>query len=325
MTIKQVAKLAGVSSAAVSRYINGGSLSAEKREKIRRAIQETGYRPNLMARSMRTGRGGQIGVIVPRVHSDSVSNVMHGISLTLSGAGYLTLLGDAEGRTEREMGYLEVMQNNQVAGIILMGTVLTPECLEALGSAKVPVVVTGQKLEGIPCVYHDDFHAAKDSAALLTARGRKKIVYIGAMEEDLAVGRARRLGVQAALREAGLDADALPRKISPFHPDGGYENMLALLAEVPGLDGVVCATDSMAVGAMKALREAGLRIPEDVSVAGIGDSWAARFSQPCLSGARLRFRECGQRAAGLLLDLIRGDAAETGVMIPYSVEDKGSV
>ena len=120
MTIKEVAQLAGVSSAAVSRYINGGSLSDQKREKIRKAIELTGYRPNLMARSMRTGRGGQVGVIVPKIHSDSVSAVMAGISNTLAEAGYMTLLGNAELSDEKEIRYLELMQNNQVAGIILM-------------------------------------------------------------------------------------------------------------------------------------------------------------------------------------------------------------
>ena len=84
MTIKEVAQLAGVSSAAVSRYINGGSLSDQKREKIRKAIELTGYRPNLMARSMRTGRGGQVGVIVPKIHSDSVSAVMAGEPVTIA-------------------------------------------------------------------------------------------------------------------------------------------------------------------------------------------------------------------------------------------------
>ncbi len=324
MTIKEVASLAGVSSAAVSRYINGGSLSAEKREKIRRAIKETGYRPNLMARSMRTGRGGQVGVIVPKVRSDSVSNVLMGISEILSEAGYLTLLGNSETRTDREQSYLEVMQNNQVAGIILMGTIMTPESLEAVRSAKVPVVVTGQNLDGIPCVYHDDFHAARDVTALLTEKGRRRIVYIGADEKDLAAGLERRRGVQEALRAAGLQAESLPRRISPFDPAGGYACMRELLEEVPDLDGVVCATDNIAMGALKALAESGRSVPGDVSLVGIGDSWAVRFCLPGITIARLRFHDCGRKAAGLLLDLVRGEAVRS-VMLPYSITDRGSV
>ena len=203
MTIKEVAQLAGVSSAAVSRYINGGSLSDQKREKIRKAIELTGYRPNLMARSMRTGRGGQVGVIVPKIHSDSVSAVMAGISDTLAEAGYMTLLGNAELSDEKEIRYLELMQNNQVAGIILMAGSMTPEKEALISEMRIPVVITGQNFEGMPCVYHNDYYAAATLAEHMIARGRKKIAYIGVTERDLSAGLARRLGVQLALREAG--------------------------------------------------------------------------------------------------------------------------
>ena len=329
MTIKEVAQLAGVSSAAVSRYINGGSLSDQKREKIRKAIELTGYRPNLMARSMRTGRGGQVGVIVPKIHSDSVSAVMAGISNTLAEAGYMTLLGNAELSDEKEIRYLELMQNNQVAGIILMAGSMTPEKEALISEMRIPVVITGQNFdfEGMPCVYHNDYYAAATLAEHMIARGRKKIAYIGVTERDLAAGLARRLGVQLALREAGMESESMPRRIGEFNADSGRKCMAELLEEAPDLDGVICATDAIALGAMRVLKEKGRKVPEDVSVAGFGNSWAGRVSNPALTTIRLDFRGCGEKAARLLLDLIGGQTAgrDSREMLPFELLERESV
>lgn len=327
MTIKEVARLAGVSSAAVSRYINGGSLSDQKREKIRKAIELTGYRPNLMARSMRTGRGGQVGVIVPKIHSDSVSAVMAGISDTLAEAGYMTLLGNAEQNEEKELRYLDLMQYNQVAGIVLMAGIMTPEKAARIAEMQIPVVITGQNFEGMPCVYHNDYHAAAALTAHVIKRGRKKIAYIGVTERDLAAGLARRLGVQLALREAGMDSEGMPRRIGEFNAESGRKCMAELLEAAPDLDGVICATDAIALGAMRMLREKGRKVPEDVSVAGIGNSWAGRVSNPALTTIRLDFRGCGEKAARMLLEIISGENTGRNVreMLPFELLERESV
>ena len=217
MTIKEVAQLAGVSPAAVSRYINGGSISEEKRERVRKAIEETGYRPNPLAQTMRTGRINQVGIIVPRIYSDSVSQITAGASRKLFERNFMTVLGCTDHSTETELRYLESMQENQVSGIILMGTVFDGRIEDAIRRCRVPVVITGQDIEGFPCICHDDFHAVKDLTTLLIARGRRKIVMISAPEEDIAAGRNRRCGAEAALREAGLDIP-LPIETWPWAP-----------------------------------------------------------------------------------------------------------
>ena len=203
-TIKDVANIAGVSPAAVSRYMNDGSLSEEKREKIREAIRKTGYRPNLMAQSMRTGKGGQIGVIVPKIHSDSVSQIMAGISDTLTERNYLTMLGSTEGSRDMELRYLENMQNSQVAGIILMGVTMTPSLSDAIRNSSVPVVITGQNFAGLPCVYHNDSGAMEELTRRIIRKGRKHVVYIGVSTKDIAAGLNRQNGVLRAWKEAGL-------------------------------------------------------------------------------------------------------------------------
>ena len=139
-------------------------------------------------------------------------------------------------------------------------------------------------------------------------KGRKRIVYIGVTEEDRAAGLERRIGVQEALRAAGLDAEGLPCETADFNAQSGYEAMCRLLDRCPEPDGVICATDIIAHGAMKALKERGMKIPEDVSIAGVGDNWADMISVPTLTTARLHQRRCGAEAARILLSMIEGES-----------------
>ena len=329
MTIKEVAQLAGVSPAAVSRYLNGGSISPEKRERVRKAIEETGYRPNPMAQTMRTGRINQVGIIVPRLYSDSVSQITAGASKRLFEQGYMTLLGCTDHDSDMELDYLRLMQESQVSGIILMGAVLTPQIAQAIRDSRVPVVITGQNFEEFPCVYHDDFHAVRDLTRLMIAKGRRHIAMIGAPDNDIAAGLNRRRGAEQALLDAGFDASRMPYEVSSFEAKGGKEAMLRLMDRYPELDGVICATDTMAMGAMSALKEAGKIIPDDVSITAVGDSWIDSVSTPALTTAHLFFQQCGEEAARLLLELLDGTEPENSaprqIRLQYLIVERGSV
>ena len=327
MTIKELAKLARVSPAAVSRYLNGGPLSEEKRRSIRAAIQRTGYQPDPAAQTLRTRSTDIVGLIVPRLDSESVSRLAAGASEYLDSAGYTCQLGVAGNKPERELSLLQLFQSRSVAGAILMGTVLTPELERYLQSTSMPVVVAGQRYRGVPCVYHDDYGAALELTRLVLARGRRRPVLIAAPEEDAAAGQARRRGVQAGLREAGLDPE-LPIERSSFELEGGRAAMERLLARCPDLDAVLCATDRMAFGAMQALREAGKRLPEQVSVTGIGDNWAGDHIVPLLTTAHFYYRTCGETAARLLIERIQDRDRSVPVQqveLSYTIKERDSV
>ena len=340
MTIKEVARLAEVSPAAVSRYLNGGPLSKEKKERIARAIEETGYRPNLVAKTMRTGKISQIGIIVPRIFSESVNQIMDGIAEELLKRDYLTLLGYADTRQDREIQYLEMMQSNRVAGIILMGTTLSDIKKTSLERCTLPIVITGQRYDGFCCVYSDDRNGVRDMTSRMIQKGRKRFAYIGVLEEDAAAGLMRREGFHEALREAGMETENVPLKIAEFTAESGYKAMTELLEEHPDLDAVMCATDIIAHGAMKALKERGKRIPDDVSIAGVGDNWADLVSDPALSTVKLQQRQCGIEAARMLLKLIdikSGEAEESAepeaaagstdrhIMLGYQIIERESI
>ena len=231
MTIKEVAEQAGVSTAAVSRYFNGGSLSDEKREKIRKVVEKNNYSPNALAQTMRTGKSGQIGVIVPYIHSDSMSQIMEGIAEGLKANDYSFILACTDGEKEKEVKFIESMQKGRMDGIILMGTVMTPHLKDVIANSVVPIVVTGQSFNGVSSVYHDDVHCMTDIAQLMLKK-RKHIAYVGVDEEDVAVGQSRRKGVEKAFIEAGIDTDELIIGKSDYTMQGGYNETMRLLRNI---------------------------------------------------------------------------------------------
>ncbi len=203
MTLREIAELAGVSPSAVSRYLNGGSLSAAKYEAIDKVIKETGYVPNQVAHDLRTGRVRQVGILVPKIHSKSVSQVVEGAHEVLAKAGYMTVLGSLEHAPESVAQYLEWMQAYHMAGAIVMAANDADVRNGTFKNCGIPLVVTGQHFKDYNCVYHDDWGAAKDLTNLLLKRGRTRIGCVSAPKTDPAVGINRIEGVKAALWEAG--------------------------------------------------------------------------------------------------------------------------
>lgn len=328
MTMKELAQIAGVSCAAVSRYINGGPLSQEKRECIRAAIEETGYQPDAAAQMLRTGSTDYIGLIIPKIDSGAVTRITAGVVSVLEEAGFLALLADTANDVNKELAYLSLCQNHQVAGIIMLATFMTPQLEEGLRSLNVPIVVVGQKFWQVPCVYHDDFGAAYELTNLVLAKNRSKLAFIGVTEQDVAVGLNRRKGVQASVKDYGMAPEALLVEIAPFSVEGGCIAMEKLLKKEPNIDGVICATDYIALGAMETLRKAGKRLPEDVSVIGMDDNWAGNHIIPHLTTAHFYYKTSGEKAAKLLLEMIENKGKPGPVhqiMLGYTIKNRDSV
>ena len=200
MTIKEIAQMAGVSSAAVSRYLNGGYVSEQKKEQIRKVIEKTGYQPSTQARILRTGRTHLVGVVAPKINSESISRITAGIEQVLSARGYQMLLASTDNQPKNELTYLRIFESYPVDGIVLIGTVLTDEHRRFLKESKVPVVVVGQETEMASCIYHDDFGAGRAMGQEVAVKALKrnggrpedcKIAYIGVTREDKAAGAAR--------------------------------------------------------------------------------------------------------------------------------------
>lgn len=328
MTIREVASLAGVSAAAVSRYLNGGSLSEEKRERIREAIKETGYQPDSAARLMRTGKVHQIGVIVPKICSDAVSRIVDGVTAICRERGFLVVLCNTDGNRDLEKNYISFLQNKNAAGLIIMGVSMTPAVEDALKNCQIPFVITGQNYEAFPCVFNDDFHAVYALVDMVIKRGRRKIAYLGVSDEDLAAGSERRRGAVSSAVDSGIAEESLIIENCSFSAASGYAVMEKVLREHPDTDGVVCATDTIAVGARAAIRKAGRKVPEDISLAGVGDSWMDEFMDPPLTTAQLFHLQCGKDAAKMLFHMIDGDDSDGPMrqtLLTYRIVERDSI
>ncbi len=302
MTISEIAKLAGVSNTAVSRYLNHGYLSAEKREAIAKVIAETGYRPSVQAQMLRTGKTKTIGIVLPKIDSYSVSNVVAGIISVLEKSGYQTLLADTFNDPVKELESLEIFNEQRVDGIIFIATVFTPQHHTALRSCRVPVVIVGQQLSGYSCVYHDDYNAILEATNLVLSKGCRRLGYLGALPEDRAVGQERHRAYCDAVRAAGLDEQAEHCCIAQFSIESGEEKTKELWEAYGPLDAIVCATSRMAVGALQYLRSIGKRVPEDVLLTGQGDSTLCRVCSPSITSVRYAYEESGRVAAEMLLE-----------------------
>lgn len=326
MTINDVAELAGVSRATVSRYLNDGYVSQDKREKIRKVIEETGYRPSSQAQMLRTKRTMLIGVIIPKINSETVPEIVDGITSVLSPEDYHIFLANTQNDPEKELEYLDIFKNNRVDGVILVATVITKKHHAAIQKMNIPVVVVGQEYVFGSCVYHDDFNAGKAIASCLAEKRQTNIGYFGVTTKDIACGVRRRDGVFQGLRDHGIKKDAVYTAICQFSVKSGYEKMKEALNEGQKFTGVICATDQIATGVIKALKEAGFKVPEDVSVTGVGDSFGSSVMMPALTTVHYHYALSGQEAAKMILSLIKEETYYTNkLVLGYEVVQRDSL
>lgn len=320
MTINEIAKMAGVSRATVSRYLNDGYVSEEKKERIAGVIAETGYIPSSQAQMLRSKKTGLIGVIIPKISSDSSGRMVDGIGEELAKEGYQLLLASTNNNEREEVRYLQTFRNNYVDGVILIGTIFRKEHRKALEELEVPVVILGQQYEGYACVYQDDCHSARDVAELLT-KSCRHIAYIGVTPKDKAVGAARKKGFQTALSSKGLEPVA--EKQIAFRMEEGYQAMRQIVETIPYIDGVFCATDMIAAGALQYLREAGLE--RKVCVTGMGDSRIATILQPSLSTVHFHYKSSGREAARLLIEMLqKSEDVRKEIKMGYQIIERDS-
>lgn len=325
MNISDIAKMAGVSRAAVSRYFNNGYISEEKREKIQEVVKETGYVPSMQAQNLRTKKTMMLGVIIPKINSDAIARVVAGISDVICQTDYQLLLANTDNQVKKELEYLNLFDSKRVDGILFSATMFTKEHHQILKNLDVPVVIVGQQLTGYSCVSHDEYHAVKKLTELMMERGSKNLVYLGVTTQDKAAGAQRQSGFEDVLKKANISDVENRVCITGFSMEGGYNGAAEMLERMPKLDGIVCATDNIAIGAMTYCREHGIKIPEQIQIAGVGDNASTRVTTPKLTSAHLAYKTSGQEAAKLLLDML-GDnqMPEREVKMGYSIIERES-
>jgi LacI family transcriptional regulator len=318
-TMKDVAQLAEVSVQTVSYVINGtGSISAETRNRVLVAIEQLNYRRDPIARSMRTRRTRLIGLLVLDIMNPVLSTIASSVEGAAHAEGYSVLLYNVGQDPKREQTYLEAVTERHADGMIIVNAVDRKHTFQLLQEGIIPtVLVDCVETPTIPSVAVDNFKGAYLATKHLIELGHKRIAHVcGAL--SLEVARLRLAGYRQALADYQLDYQQIVPPVNDRWDYGsGYQAMRYLLSTQPRPTAVFAAGDQMAIGAHRALTEAGLRIPQEMSLIGFDDIEAARFTTPPMTTIRQPLDEIAKRAFSLLLEIIDGRQTDgAAVMLP---------
>lgn len=327
ITIKDIAEMANVSRTTVSRVINNsGYVSEEVRKRVEKIIEETGYMPNVNAKSLRTKQSKVIGVILPTIQTETPSRVVTGLSRELSKHGYQILLANTDHDVKKEYEYLDLLKVRQVDGIVLIATNTEPKLIEKLKQMDIPLVMIGQEAEDIVHVAYDDYHVARDLTRLLIKKGHQKIGFIGVTETDRAVGYLRKKGFLDEMKANGLAVERNWIQQGIFDIDSGRDAMEKIITysrERP--TAILAVTDRLAIGAMSYLKNNNYRIPEDMALVGIGASEISRYIDPPLTTVDYQNEKAGEEAAKLILNQINSKPFKKKIVLDYRLIVRDSV
>lgn len=292
-TLRDVAERADVSVRTVSNVVSGYEhVSARMRAKVLAAIEELDYRANPVARTLRTGRTGMLGLVVPEITVPYFSELARDVINAAAEYGYRVMIDQTGHDHERERQLLTGDDRTMLFdGLLFSPLVTKSELLEMHGSTKMPLVLLGEhEFDGsYDHVAIDNIAAAKDAVSHLVQIGRSRIAAIGTQPlEEYATPLQRSAGYAAALADAGVEVRPEYATTAAHYSRGdGYAAAQALLELSPRPDAIFCFSDLLAIGAMRAIFDAGLRVPEDIAVIGIDDVDEGRFARPSLSTVSL--------------------------------------
>lgn len=309
LTLEDIARISGTSRSTVSRVINGeGSVREATREKINRVIRDLNFQPNLVARGLAGGRTGLIGFMIPlgvqSIFRDPFFPLLlQGISNGCATHNYSAMLWMAELEYKRRM-ISRLIYNGLVEGVIVSSMLSDEPLVEALADSKLPFVLIGRH-PALPHISYIDIDNRKSVSLAVTHLIQQKCQRIATITGPLTmmVGQDRLQGYRDALLAQGRPVEERWIVEGDFTEEGGYQAMRHLLTEKP--DAVFAASDAMAMGAMGAILEAGLKIPEDVAVMGFDDVVSPRPDFPGLTTVRQPIQDMGARAAETLIYLIQ--------------------
>jgi LacI family transcriptional regulator len=292
----------------VSRVVAGtGRVSDGLREQVLRAARELDYRPNRVARNLRVQATRTVGVVIPDIVNPFFTAMVRGIEDALQPEDYTLLLGNSDGRAERERLYLDTLRAEGVAGILFVPSNDQPDAYTSLGRAGIPIVAidrspVGLDVDLVTVTNEEGAHAA---VAHLCALGWKRIGLVGG-PSHLNVARERERGYERALREAGMPVDPELMRRADFKEQGGYDAMRSLLDPLARRPtAVFVANNLMAMGALHAIGDVGLRIPKDMGIVCFDDvPWGA-WLQPPLTVVDQPAFELGASAARILMSRLR--------------------
>jgi LacI family transcriptional regulator len=303
--MREVAERAGVSPATVSRVLNGlDSVHEDLRLRVLAAVAELDYRPNRLARNLRRRQAEMVGVVVSDIENPHFSEMVRAVEDAAFRAGFRTLLCNTDETAEKQRAYLEMLADERVLGVVISPSDPDGEEIGELLDLGIPVVALDRMVadDRADAVVADNVDAARRATQWLIDAGHREIGFV-AGRVDVETGDERLEGYRDAMRAAGL-----PERVANgrFRLAGGREAAAELLAAVPRPTGMVVANNVMTIGALRAIRAAGLRVPEELALTAIDDPFWAEMLDPPLTTLAQPVRDMAEAAMALLLERIEG-------------------
>ncbi len=325
INISDVAKHAHVSIATVSRIINNLPGYSEKtKQRVEKAIEELGYKPNAVARGLVNNKTRTIGVLLPCVTGRFSSGLLRGIERIAHSKGFSVIICNTDMNGERTMSYLQTLSEKRVEGILFISEWVTPEYGDFLSKLGIPIVLvaTHSNEFPFPSVRVDDYSAAYSATSYLIQNGHSRIGLISGDEKDLIAGRPRIDGYKQALDDAGLDWKESFIAYGDFHFESGIAAMALLDARGLDLSAVFATSDEMAIGALSYLHRRNISVPEELSLVGYDDTLDAVMSYPSLTTLHQPIEEIGECAMDLIC---RGVVEPQDIVLEHYIAERDSV
>jgi DNA-binding LacI/PurR family transcriptional regulator len=306
-TIRDVAKLANTSKSTVSRYLNGQKVKKETEEALKKAIEELNFHPNINARRLVMNKTQTIGIVVDDMSIHFYPPIFKGIEAIASKKGFDCVFYSSRSNVNKEMSYLDLLYEGQVDGLILLSfQKRNEEYLNKVSKVNYPIVLIGDSNEErkIDSIDVDNHYGISEMVKYLYEIGHRQIAYISG-PNHLSATRDRLEGYYHTMAELDLDVLVIS---SDWTNIGGYHAMKELLLNKSKMTAVVASNDETAVGALRAIRESGHQVPEDISLTGYDDIAIASWEKPSLTTVRQPFEVVGVKAAERLFEKMENES-----------------
>ncbi|MCX8225816.1 MAG: LacI family DNA-binding transcriptional regulator [Sulfitobacter sp.] len=327
-TLADVARYANVSTATVSRCLNSPDLVVPlTRERVLSAVQHLGYTPNFGARALAAKQTNTIGVVIPTMENAVFARGIQAFQEELVRNGKTLLIASS--------AYDEALENEQVRtivargadGVLLIGYHRSEEVYDFLKRRSVPFVVAWSfdPNQSHPAVGFNNKAAMAELARQVILHGHRNIACISAATAANDRARERVAGIRLAMTEAGLSGDQMVLTETPYGIEAGEIAFRSTLAKAPNTTAVMCANDVLAIGALRAAKEMGLRVPDDISITGFDDIELAMLADPALTTVHVPHREMGRRAASMLIQMVKQGEACESIELPTDIRLRKSL
>lgn len=319
VTIKDIAATLNVSVTTVSRVMNNKpkGVSAETREKILKLAEELDYHPNKIARGLVTKRTNTIGVLLPDITNPVFPNLVRGIEDACNDSGYDLIICNSDNYYKKERNYIRILKEKCVDGIIYTGTVNDEgENIKLLETMGIPFVVVDRIYDekNISKVCTNSEKGIYELTKYVIENGHKNIAYISG-PKTTSIHRARFLGFKNALEEKGLSVNENLVEIGEYKLDSGYHCMTQLLEKKGEFTAVICENDLIAIGACEAMKDNGVKIPDEISITGYDDIYVSSLITPRLTTVYQNTYKMGEKSIEVLIEKIEGKNIEMNEVI----------